>query len=482
MAATRPAPHIADDQTLAEVRARLTTSQNPDRIRPIGLRTLVQGAAVLDALPGLVRQVARPGPVLILADAQPISRQGTDVKARVAQLLASFDARPVVLGRVGEELHADLATVDAARAAVAGAGCVVAVGSGTICDIGKAATQAQPVNGGTAATEIPYIVVQTACSVNAFTDDMAVLLIRGAKRTMPSRWPDALVIDLGVVADAPAVLNQAGVGELTSVFTGPADQLLAAEVGLDPGYDEVVVGLFRDGAEALRGVAAGVMARDTEAFGWLCDRMTRSGLAMGAAGRTAPISGSEHAISHLLDMAAIRTGDPTGHHGAQVGVASVVVATLWRDVLERFDPRRLLDEPPDEVAARTRIGAAFGVFDPSGETADECWRLYGRKLRAWGAAHGARARLVESWPAVRTRIERLLIDPAWIVGTLRAAAAPVTFRDLGADPDTARWAVANAHLLRDRFGVLDLADLTGAWDDADVDRVLAKAAAVGGGL
>jgi hypothetical protein len=65
---------------------------------------------------------------------------------------------------------------------------------------------------------------------------------------------------------------------------------------------------------------------------------------------------------------------------------------------------------------------------------------------------------------------------------LRAAGAPATFRDLGVDADTARWAVGGAHLLRDRFGVLDLADLAGRWQPADVDRVLERAAAVGGGL
>ncbi|MBX3029774.1 MAG: iron-containing alcohol dehydrogenase [Chloroflexi bacterium] len=501
MAATRPATHLAEDRTLDDVRARLARSTHPERLRPIGMHAIVQGGDVLGHLPDLVRAYARPGSVVVLTDASSMERHGRDLKADIVALLAPFGARVVTLGTPGAEVHADLATVAHARRALAGAGCVVSVGSGTICDIGKAATQAVPIDGSPAedgaadgslpagsmdgtssAMDIPYLVIQTACSVNAFTDDMAVLLVRGAKRTLPSRWPDALVIDLGVVAGAPDVLNQAGVGELTSVFTGPADQLLASEVGLDPGYDEAVVGLFRDDAERLREVASGIARRDGASLAWLCDRMTRSGLALGVAGRTAPISGAEHAISHLLDMAAIRTGSPTGYHGAQVGVAAVVVAALWQDLLERFDPVRLLDQAPEERVARARIDQVFGRFDPSGETAEECWRLYGHKLRAWVAAGPARERLIDAWPAVRARIESLLAEPAWVVGTLRAAGAPTTFSDLGADPVTARWAVANAHLLRDRFGVLDLADLAGRWTDADVDRVLARAAAAGGGL
>jgi glycerol-1-phosphate dehydrogenase [NAD(P)+] len=318
--------------------------------------------------------------------------------------------------------------------------------------------------------------------VNAFSDDMAVLLLHGAKRTMPSRWPDALVIDLGVIAGAPPVLNQAGVGELTSMFTGPADWRLADLAGLDPGYDEAVVGLFRDGGEALASVAPGIAAGDRGALGWLCERMTLSGLALGVAGRTAPISGAEHAISHLLDMAAIRTGVPIGFHGAQVGVASVIVAALWQDILEGIEPERLLGEPRDPDGARADIEARFGVFDPSGETAAECWRLYQRKLAAWAAGRAARERLVAGWDRHLATLTDGLPTPQRLVTTLRAAGAPATFRDLGVDADTARWAVGGAHLLRDRFGVLDLADLAGRWTTADVERVLERAAAAGGGL
>jgi glycerol-1-phosphate dehydrogenase [NAD(P)+] len=460
--------------SLEDAEARLSRDGHRERRRPIGLRTIVQGDDVLGSIPTLVAELAKPGPVLVLADAQPMSRDGVDLKAHVMSLLAGSDARLVTLGTAGEELHADMAGVDAARAALAGAGCVVSVGSGTLCDIGKKATEGPPAT--------PYIVVQTACSVNAFSDDMAVLLLHGAKRTLPSRWPDALVIDLGVIADAPAELNQAGVGELTSTFTGPSDWRLADLAGLDPSYDEAVVGMFREGAEELERVAPGVATGDHDALAWLCDRMTLSGLALGVAGRTAPISGAEHAISHLLDMAAIRTDVPIGYHGAQVGVASVIVAALWEDLLADIDPTRLLDEPPDPDVARAGIEQRFGVFDPSGETAAECWRLYQRKLAAWTAGRAAREHLVADWDAHMAEVTEGLVSPAAIVGMLRAAGAPATFRDLGVDAETARWAVGGAHLLRDRFGVLDLADLAGRWRPADVDRVLERAAAVGGGL
>jgi glycerol-1-phosphate dehydrogenase [NAD(P)+] len=48
--------------------------------------------------------------------------------------------------------------------------------------------------------------------------------------------------------------------------------------------------------------------------------------ALGVAGSTAPYSGTEHLVSHLLDMSAVQLDRPFAFHGAQVGVATVPVA------------------------------------------------------------------------------------------------------------------------------------------------------------
>src|SRR5262249_41583069 len=111
-------------------------------------------------------------------------------------------------------------TVAAAAAAAAGAGCVITVGSGTITDIGKAAA-----SGGA-----PLVTVQTATSVNGYADPFSVLLRHGVKRTTPSRWPDALVIDPAVLQGAPPDLNRAGAGDLMAMFTAPADWYLASAI------------------------------------------------------------------------------------------------------------------------------------------------------------------------------------------------------------------------------------------------------------
>ena len=67
---------------------------------------------------------------------------------------------------------------------------------------------------------------------------------------------------------------------------------------------------------------------------------------------------------------------------------------------------------------------------------------------------------------------------------MREAHSPTRFRDLRPSPDavTARWALENCHLMRNRFTIADLAYLTGLWSGTAVDDVLAGAAAMGVGL
>lgn len=475
-------PAYASTIDLDAIRSDLRLGAPDASLRPIGLQHLVLGEGALDALPGLVQQLGRPGPVVVLMDTTPMRHGQRDLKLEVVSMLAvragmaGPDIQQAVLGAPGRELHADPAAVAAATEMIRGAGCVVALGSGTICDIAKEASR----HG-----DVPLIVVQTACSVNAFSDDMAVLLLHGVKRTVPSRWPDALVIDLSVIADAPPALNRAGVGELMAMFTAPADWYLASAIGMDETYDSRVVDLFRSRGDRLREVGPGLATSEPDALLATCELMTLSGLALGVAGRTAPISGTEHTVSHLLDMAASKSGRSTGLHGAQVGVAAVPVAVAWADLLAEIEPERLLaGSGQDEAVLHDRTVRAFAPLDPSGEMAAECWREVRHKLQRYKALGPRLERFVSDWDDHRRNIEGLLGSAHLIAATLRMAGAPVVFSDLepSADETTARWALWNGHLLRDRFSLADLAWFAGAWSEETAGGAVEQAAAIAGSL
>lgn len=467
---------------LDAIRRALAPDGDLRPLRPIGLRRIHLGSDAISALPGAVRELATgDGEVVVLVDATPMRRGGDDLKQLVVDRLRAEVARPVrlaVLGADRPELHADERAIAEADREVAGASVVVSVGSGTITDIAKDASHR--------AGGVPFVVVQTAVSVNAFSDDMAVLLRNGVKRTVPSRWPDVLVIDLETLSDAPGAMNAAGFGELTAMFTAPADWYLATTLGLDDSYDDRVVRLFRDRGENLLAAAPGIPAGTDAALGELAALMTMSGIAMGVAGRTAPYSGMEHTVSHLLDMTAESRGTPLALHGSQIGVAAATVAVVWRLVLERLDPERLASPSgvPSRSAMAQKVDAAFRPLDPTGRVSAECWRDYQQKLDRWIEVRPTVAAAALDWDRHRACLASLMEEPAAIVEALRLAGAATRFRELDPAPQesTVRWAIGHCHLMRNRLTVADVAMFAGLWDESAVDEVLSIAGAVGGGL
>jgi glycerol-1-phosphate dehydrogenase [NAD(P)+] len=205
--------------------------------------------------------------------------------------------------------------------------------------------------------------------------------------------------------------------------------------------------------------------------------MTRSGIAMGVAGRTAPLSGTEHTVSHLLDMSAGSRRAPTGLHGAQVGVAAVAVATAWDQLLDELDPERLLarDHHPDTL--QRRIQAAFTTIDPTGAMVDECWREVRQKAERFARLGPRLRQFVAEWDSHRRELRQLLGSPETIRQVLKSGGAPSTFEDLDPTVDvaTARWALWNGHLQRDRFLMADLAWFAGAWSEEVVARAVEAA-------
>jgi glycerol-1-phosphate dehydrogenase [NAD(P)+] len=465
-------PDITID-TLDAIRTIARDAPDAAVLNPIGLREVVRGAAAARTLADLLRRLGVPGGSIVAVLADPVPKSagpgGGDVVDVVHDALAPcYRPVPVQLRPAGAGIvHADERTVEDAVAGVKAVmpGCLVSVGSGTLADIGKVAAHR---------LDLLHVVVQTAASVNGFADDQSVLLLNGTKRTTPSRWPEAVVIDSDIVAAAPAAMTGSGLGDQLSMFTAAADWYLAAAAGFDTSYSATVVRVLRHGAAEVLGAADGLRRGDPDAVVALAASLTRGGLAMGLAGRTSPSSGTEHTISHLLDMHAGAHGTAAASHGSQVGAASVVAAAVWHRVRARLTESPVVVRPLDEEQLRQRVSAAFGPLDQDGATARECWTAYRRKLSWINGHRDGLQRLCDGWGSHDPAAADLLTSPAAIAGTLRAAGAASRFAELVPAPElgTLSWAVEHCHLMRDRFTVVDLAEITGLWTSEDVTDVL----------
>jgi glycerol-1-phosphate dehydrogenase [NAD(P)+] len=251
---------------------------------------------------------------------------------------------------------------------------------------------------------------------------------------------------------------------------------------MDDSYSPTVVALAREQGPALLEAALLVPKADREALGQIAATLTLSGISMGIAGTTAPCSGMEHAVSHLLEMAAVKAGGGAALHGAQVGVSSIVAALLWDRVLDELSDGALSRvRVPDAAESESAVRAAFLGVDPSGEMAEECWRDYERKLARWARA-GERLELAaEQWPSHARALRHLLAAPEAVAAALRSAGAPASFGELdpSVDDEAARWAVASCHLMRDRFSIADMAFFLGLFDEELVGELLGRAMALG---
>lgn len=457
---------------------------DPDReLPPCGLRQLTLGSdairSVADTVTSLLDSSTGRGrpEVCLLVDATPILRTGEDLKELILrQLQERFVVRQAVLDDGESELHVTDQVVERATQAARGADAVVAVGGGTISDIGKLAAL------GAAGEPRPALVsVQTAASVDGYTDDVSVVLRDGVKRTVPSRWPDAVVADAQTIAQAPPAMNRAGFGEMTSMLVAPADWRLANLLGLDHTFHPGPIRLLAEVGSDIDVWSPGVKRGDPDAVARLTRALALRGVATGVAGTTAVLSGVEHLISHMLDQHHAQHHAPMGLHGAQVGVASVVSACAWEVLFDRMaaTTAHIREEALDQARAQTRVQQAFAALDPSGRLAEECWRDYSRKVQATREGRAAVEQALAGWASHAPELRALVRSSREIAVGLVAAGSAVSFDELDPQisPALARWAIGNCALMRNRFTVVDLLDLLGWWGDADIAEVLARTAA-----
>ena len=166
---------------------------------------------------------------------------------------------------------------------------------------------------------LPYFAVPTSLSNDGFCSPQASLTLEGKRRSLPTSLPQAVVIDLAVCQRAPLTLWHSGVGDLSAKFTAVSDWKLAFHRRGVPLND--LAALMSD-ASVFQFMANPF--RDEQGVRLLATALMLNGIAMEIAGSSRPASGSEHLISHALDM----TGARPRLHGLQTGTAAYLVSKL----------------------------------------------------------------------------------------------------------------------------------------------------------
>lgn len=449
-------------------------AEDPAAVRPVRIDRVVFAEDAIEETAAIAASLAGGGPVLLVMDDTKMTRRGDDLKnlisAAVARRAPTKSYRPIV--PPGEKFHADLADAEKLVGPLSHSAVVISIGSGSITDVAKYARHLVQEREG---RRVPFICFPTAASVTAYTSALAVLTVSGVKRTLASLAPDVVSCDLATLADAPLAMTLAGFGDVMARSVAGGDWYLAGELGMDDGFSIVPTRLLEPAETNMIAMAERVSRSELDGVQAVTEAILLAGMAMSVVAQTAPISGWEHVISHYLDMTAEGDGRTMALHGGQVGVATLIAGRAYERCWRVLDLDRL-EGDLDMDTCRERIGAGFAAYDPSGDMVAEIRRDAEKKVTRWNANRKTRRRFIERKRAgeLDGDFHRLVRPDSEIDDAMRRASAPRRFADLDA-PIPARAALSAiklGHLIRARFTLGDLLDVTGMLDEASARSYL----------
>ena len=392
------------------------------------------GGRMAESLPSLVTGDR----ALLIADPQTWRAAGSAVADR---LEGRFNVETSVLENGPDgHIHASVELVDGLVAAHRGDfDFYIAVGGGTINDLTKELAHRRGK---------PYVAVATAASMNGYTSAIVALLEGGLKTTREATPPVAVFADPDVLIGAPRQLTLAGLGDLVSKPYCGCDWKIASLVKGEyhcPMPDRLLAAPFTRALD----VFPRLSTNDPEAVTLLFQLLLVSGLSMAVTGTSSPASGGEHLLSHYWDMTRLRDGRPINLHGAQVGVASVVIDDLYSRVLNVDFSAVEFKPTPRLATAETAVREHFGSL------ADAVWPQFRAKLDSRSVTDLERLAIHQE--EIKDEIRHTLSVGRGVWHALTAAGAPVRVSEIGVTAAELGEAVRCGREIRSRFTVLDVA-------------------------
>lgn len=473
----------ADATKLDELREILKAQENSDKLCGIGMKEIhIEHGAAKKVCQAVKSLTDGKKVLMVTGPTEIVDVDGKNVKEAVkAYLDAEYDVEWLVISEPNSIVHATPENAAKIQAHFEGKDIVVGIGGGTICDLCKYSTYYYDHE-----NPLPLVIVQTALSVNAFSDDSSVMLINGVKRTVHSRYPLILIIDLDIVGAAPAEMNVSGYGDLIATWTAPVDWYLGNVLGMGQHFHTAPSDMIRTQCDRLLENSEKLAAGDAKTLGELANVLTLSGLSMGLANESSPASGSEHVMSHLIDMASGVRKTGICYHGTQVAVSGIMSEIIWDWLLNDFDPKKVdLDKCyPSFEEMEPRVKAAFDWLDDTHNAANECWADYQKKLQRWHDHKAEFKAFLENFDEFKKAVAPWVKKPEYIADCMHKANAPTRYSKLNfpVDEKTVRWAITNCYLMRNRFSVIDLLHFTGFWTDEFVQKLIERAEAMDAGL
>lgn len=357
-------------------------------------------------------------------------------KRSIACKLVKLPGDPVATEELAQQIH-DLSI---------GHSLIIAVGAGTINDLGKYVSDKRG---------IPYWSVPTAPSMNGYTSSIVAIKIKGVKRTLPALPPQFIYVDPQVIQNCPLELRQAGFCDVLAKSVSDFDWQIESLL-LNGTYCSLPSAIASEPESKYIDHPEKILQGDRKAVLGLFEGLLFSGVAMSLAGSSAPASGGEHLISHFFDMRESLTGIKPNLHGLQVG-AGVVLSAVCYQKLASLDEKDLKNSARKTFEADARkIPSVWGNLAP--EVEKQFLEKRDRLLQF-------DSELPANWRKLQALFGKVR-SPDFFVDLFQRTGLEMTLPSLGISKDEFFLAAISARTIRDRITVLDISAHAGILEDA----------------
>ena len=272
---------------------------------------------------------------------------------------------------------------------------LLAVGSGTLNDMAKDVSTKLGIECG---------VLATAPSMDGYCSKGSALIEKGRKITNPVHTPSDVLIDTDIIKSAPKIMIAAGFGDIMGKFTCILDWQLSHYKNGES-INQKAFDMMVEARKECMDNFDGIANYDGEAVEKLMNALIVAGLSMAECGDSRPASGSEHHMSHFLEMDFVARGERVPLHGVKVGIGTLVSIEIYNYLKDN---------------------------DIKFKGSDEVYKL------------------VEKLPSVneiREKLEKL--------------GCPIKFSQIGVRKETMEEMIEKAYTVRDRYTILTLVNELG---------------------
>lgn len=213
---------------------------------------------------------------------------------------------------------------------------IIAIGSGVINDICKYVSYK---------LNKEYMIIATAPSMDGYASNVSALTLNNSKVTYPANLPKAILADTNILKDAPTRMILAGFGDIVGKFSALKDWRLGHLVNGEYLCEEIY-NLVNYSVNNVLSQAQNIKNRNMDGIKSLMDSLVLTGIGMAFIGNSRPASGSEHHLSHYIEIQSLLGDFQIPLHGEKVACGTVITQKLREKLVNENEE---LEENKDYV-------------------------------------------------------------------------------------------------------------------------------------